>query len=72
MVKIEIEDTILLLAVSRKPNKLTGLDTVEIIKPTSVRDAIAINNALNHAQHTLLDLTKKALADAQVTLEPSR
>lgn len=66
MTKIDIDDAVLILVVSRKPNPLTGLDVVEVVKPTSMQDTLRINRALNHAQRTLFELTQSALNEAKI------
>lgn len=63
MVKVEIEDAILLVVVKRKPNPETDVDGAMIVRPTSVQDAMRIQTALTSAQKTLLELTKRAIDD---------
>lgn len=61
MVKVDIDDAILLLVVKRKVNPETNKDTVMIMTPTNQQDAIRIMQALTIAQKTLAELTKRAL-----------
>jgi hypothetical protein len=63
MVKVDIDDAILLIVVKRKPDPTTEVDGVLVLQPTSVQDAMRIQTALTSAQKTLLELTKRAIDD---------
>lgn len=63
MVKVDIDDAILLVVVKRKPHPETDVDGVMIVQPTNAQDAIRIRQALSAAQRALLELTLRAIDD---------